>query len=147
MAQPRSWEHGWGKVEALCPPPAAVPYLRAALVAKHSPPLGGLFDLDDEPEPVGESDAAIYRRLVTEHFQSMLDTGVLAPESQDVTEYLTWHNEQRGTSGYVDPDSTLCCACSVADSQAGRCHRAWAAPYLLKAGWKVMLDGKEFTKP
>ena len=42
----------------------------------------------------------------------------------------------------VDGD-TLCCACSVAEARAGRCHRAWAAPFLVRAGWRVVLDGVE----
>lgn len=47
---------------------------------------------------------------------------------------------------YVNPvrnGDTLCCACSVAESRAGRCHRAWAAPFLARAGWRVILDGVE----
>jgi len=38
---------------------------------------------------------------------------------------------------------TLCCSCSKAEAVAGRCHRAWAAPYLVSAGWTVILDGVE----
>lgn len=26
---------------------------------------------------------------------------------------------------------------------SGRCHRAWAAPFLVRAGWRVILDGVE----
>lgn len=26
---------------------------------------------------------------------------------------------------------------------AGRCHRAWVAPLLVAAGWRVVLDGEE----
>ena len=132
MAQPRSWEHGWGKVGALCPPEAAVPHLRAALIAKHSPKLGGLFDLDESED---EPETNPYQMLVTGHFQKMLTAGKLAPGS------LTWHRMDTDTKGPVETDSTCCCACSVADSLAGKCHRAWAAPYLHAAGWQVMQEG------
>ena len=49
--------------------------------------------------------------------------------------------------GWVDvrDGDTLCCACSRADAAAGRCHRAWAAPFLVRAGWRVILDGVEVT--
>lgn len=45
-----------------------------------------------------------------------------------------------GDTLVVDGD-TLCCACSKAEALAERCHRAWAAPYLVRAGWRVVLDG------
>lgn len=48
--------------------------------------------------------------------------------------------------GVRDGD-TLCCACSVAESRAGRCHRSWAAPFLARAGWNVILDGVPFVVP
>lgn len=51
----------------------------------------------------------------------------------------------RGVKNVEDGD-TLCCACSRAEAAAGRCHRAWAAEYLARAGWRVILDGTE-VKP
>lgn len=36
---------------------------------------------------------------------------------------------------------TLCCTCSRAG--AVWCHRTWAAPFLIRAGWRVILDGVE----
>lgn len=42
----------------------------------------------------------------------------------------------------ADGDSLLC-ACSREEAAAGRCHRAWAAPVLVAAGWRVVLDGVE----
>jgi hypothetical protein len=45
--------------------------------------------------------------------------------------------------GLVENGDTLCCACSRADAAAGQCHRAWAAPFLARAGWRVILDGVE----
>jgi hypothetical protein len=40
----------------------------------------------------------------------------------------------------VDGD-TLVCACSKAAAARGQCHRAWAAVWLQRAGWRVVLDG------
>lgn len=45
----------------------------------------------------------------------------------------------------VRDGDTLCCACSVAEARAGRCHRTWAAPFLVRAGWRVVLDGVEVS--
>jgi hypothetical protein len=47
--------------------------------------------------------------------------------------------------GLVRDGDTLCCACSRAEAAAGRCHRAWAAEYLARAGWRVILDGTELS--
>jgi hypothetical protein len=46
---------------------------------------------------------------------------------------------------HVADGDTLCCACSAANAARGLCHRAWAAPYLVRAGWRVLLDGVEVT--
>lgn len=45
----------------------------------------------------------------------------------------------------VADGDTLCCACSAATAARGLCHRAWAAPYLVRAGWRVLLDGVEVS--
>jgi hypothetical protein len=45
--------------------------------------------------------------------------------------------------GRVQPGSVLCCACAASEALSGRCHRAWAAPFLVRAGWRVFLDGVE----
>lgn len=47
-----------------------------------------------------------------------------------------------GTAGLCDGD-TLFCSCSREAALAGRCHRAWAAEILRRAGWRVILDGYE----
>ena len=44
----------------------------------------------------------------------------------------------------ADGDSLLCC-CSREKAAEGRCHRATAAPFLTRAGWRVLLDGVEVT--
>lgn len=48
-----------------------------------------------------------------------------------------------GPDYIVSDGDTLCCACSRDDAAAGRCHRVWAAAALVRAGWRVILDGKE----
>jgi len=45
--------------------------------------------------------------------------------------------------GRVEHGDVLCCACAASEALAGRCHRAWAAPFLVWAGWSVILDGVE----
>lgn len=45
----------------------------------------------------------------------------------------------------ADGDSLLC-ACSRTDAAVARCHRAWAAPFLARAGWRVVLDGAEVAR-
>ena len=44
----------------------------------------------------------------------------------------------------ADGDSLLC-SCSREKAAVGRCHRATAAPFLFRAGWRVILDGVEVT--
>ena len=46
-----------------------------------------------------------------------------------------------GLSPLVADGDTLLCACAV----GAPCHRREAAPYLVRAGWRVLLDGVEVT--
>lgn len=41
----------------------------------------------------------------------------------------------------VDDGDTLLCSCA----RGAACHRVWAAPFLVRAGWRVVLDGVEVT--
>ena len=41
----------------------------------------------------------------------------------------------------VGDGDTLWCACSVQAATDRECHRWWASPFLLRAGWNVRLDG------
>ena len=43
--------------------------------------------------------------------------------------------------GRVADGDSLLCACAV----GAPCHRREAAPYLVRAGWRVLLDGVEVT--
>ncbi len=113
MAAPRAWEHGEGVVTVLVP---ALPDLRAA--------KAGAMEM-------AEYRARFERRLVDVAKAGALDRGGLLFE---VPPY-------RSAPLPVADGDTLCCACSIAEARAGRCHRAWAAPYLRRAGWRVVLDG------
>jgi hypothetical protein len=69
-----------------------------------------------------------YRR----RFIAGLVSGRLGPGSLRVTgAVLRW----------VADGDTLCCACSREAAAAGRCHRVWSAEALVRAGWRVVIDG------
>ena len=55
-----------------------------------------------------------------------------------------WNGNRKKERDVRDGD-TLCCTCSVAEAEAGLCHRVWAAEALVAAGWRVVLDGKELS--
>lgn len=42
----------------------------------------------------------------------------------------------------VGDGDTLCCSCSREAAAAGRCHRVWSSALLIRAGWRVILDGR-----
>lgn len=46
----------------------------------------------------------------------------------------------------VADGDTLTCSCSAAESLAGRCHRAIAAPWQAHAGWRILLDDVEVIR-
>ncbi len=50
-----------------------------------------------------------------------------------------------GSFQLVQDGDTLCCSCGRKAAAAGRCHRVWAADYLIEAGWRVILDAQEVT--
>ena len=52
--------------------------------------------------------------------------------------------ERGERSALVTSGDTLISPGSRDKAAAGRCVRAWAAEYLRRAGWRVILDGKEF---
>ncbi len=143
MCMPRQWEKGDGTVRALCP-------------SSH--------DLVDCK--AGRITVAEYRRryelaltnygpggvLVTDYHTD----GWLAPHTLKVLPATTpaaavfgphdkVFDTPAGPAYLVPLGSTLCCSCAVAKAAAGECHRAWAAPFLVRAGWRVVLDGEEVT--
>ncbi len=116
MARPRPayGEAGVGRVEALTPTEAM---------------------LDDAQS--GWISIEEYRRqfvaMVEAHGADAVAPGSLAFRSWD-----------RGPMLRVEDGDTLTCACSRAEAANGRCHRVWAAAILLRAGWRVVLDGREY---
>lgn len=113
MARPRAWETGDGCVPWLTPD-------ENDLIAVKRGKISG----DDYQS---RFEAAASRHQARGH---------LAPGE------LAVGRVTRGIGAVVDGD-TLCCACSRDDAAAGRCHRTWAAPLLVAAGWRVILDGVE----
>lgn len=86
-----------------------------------------------------EISMAEFRRMYEEKLGQNL--GALAPgvlTANDVT--------MEQSSIVVASGDTLCCGCSIATAEKGLCHRVWAVPFLLAAGWEVRLDGKNMVQ-
>lgn len=116
MARPRAWEWGDGRVGLLVP---------------------DALDLVEHQE--GRMSLDRYRERFLARVRRDARDGLLAPG------ILTWTDGTSLSGPVLDGDSLLC-ACSRADAAAGRCHRAWAAPWLVRAGWRVILDGVEVPR-
>ncbi len=119
MADPRRWEHGVGRVAPLIPALDWLAVVKAAVATKD--------------ERVIEDSWIRY----VQRFDDRLRDVVLAPG------VLTWAGGHNGDGqGVVEDGDTLCCACAV----GARCHRQIAAPWLVRAGWSVVLDGKPLPR-
>lgn len=84
---------------------------------------------------------ASYRGSLEARWERYLGALMLGPGSLAFALNLSG----RGGQGRVRDGDTLLCACSRDEAAVGRCHRAFAAPFLVRAGWRVVLDGKEFA--
>jgi hypothetical protein len=116
MTRPRHFERGAGRVDDL------VPTAERDLLAR------ALADRSDVAA------MAVYREALEARWSTLdLSPGV-----------LTYTPTHRPHPMEVLPGMTLCCACSVAEARAGRCHRSWCAPFLVRAGWRVLIDGVEW---
>jgi hypothetical protein len=118
MAKPREWERGDGIVVVGTPDASDLDAVRA-----------------------GTLTTAKYRARCEARWDRWLagyGPGILKPwpKQMDGAEVVT-----------VSDGDTLCCACSVAEAREGRCHRSWLAPYLVRAGWRVVLDGADTSDP
>jgi len=113
MERPRYWEFGDGRCRQLTPSDA-------------------IFDAAKN-KPI---DMETYRTRYIAQLFDMAQDGGLQPNSLCVGAY-------RHPSSLVLGGDTLLCACSKAAASRGECHRVWAAEILVKAGWNVILDGKE----
>lgn len=121
MARPRTWERGEGTVIALAPIGAREQLMRLAL---------------DEREH-GNATVAMeaYKVAMIADFERCVP--MLRPMQ------LMAFGDGRGMGGGLSTEvadgDTLCCACA----KGADCHRRWAAPFLVRAGWRVILDGEE----
>ncbi len=61
--------------------------------------------------------------------------------------YLKASVERRGVLVIVKDGDTLCCSCSRDQAALRRCHRVWVAEVLVRAGWRVILDGRDISLP
>ena len=117
MVLPREWEHGDGRVQLLQP---EAHDLRAVKAGRMTP--------------------ADYERTFRQH---------LAIVQEDMEPGRLHATEGGGLPPVLTPvrdGDTLLCACSKAEAAAGRCHRVWAAEALVRAGWRVVLDGCELPE-
>lgn len=121
MALPRQWEVGDGSVTVLVPSGDVIRMMRAALDARKNPLFAGR-------EPLNR-----YQAVYEAGLQGVLDAGQLAPGKLMARTGL--HRFP-----VADGDS-LMCACQPGEE----CHRQWAARFLMRAGWRVSLDGQELT--
>jgi hypothetical protein len=64
------------------------------------------------------------------------------PAQAGSTTSRTWDGQEWERVGEVPDGATLICACSREAAGAGRCHRVIAADMLKRAGWSVVLDGR-----
>lgn len=123
MASPRAWERGEGRVAALAPITETLrPLVDAALAERRFSTIGG---------PALDTYRAAYGAWLR-------DCPTLTP---GFLRAYRWDAMRHGD--LVEDGATLCCACAVREALEGRCHRAWAAPFLVRAGWRVILDGVE----
>lgn len=123
MARPRAWERGEG---------ACIP------LAPLGPP-GVLLDLLVVQRRAG----AVDPDLLDRYRQAMAHRWGPREYGPDLGPTHLWAAPDEGPPVRVSDGDTLCCACAVAEAREGRCHRAWAAPFLVRAGWRVVLDGVE----
>lgn len=114
MALPRSWERGAGWVHRLTPEDKWLHMIRT-----------------------GRISLAVYRSECLKKFTMYLEAGDLAPGR------LSAIVRGANIATILEDGDALCCACSKAKAAAGECHRVWAAEALVRAGWAVILDGKE----
>jgi hypothetical protein len=127
MAEPRAWEWGAGRVRALTPLTSEV---RPALAERRAK----------------VSDGPAFRSYRTD-FTNRLTDWEIGRGLQPGSLVATVGDDIGGVAspGRYPPladGDTVCCACARAERAAGRCHLAWAVPFLTRAGWRVILDGQ-----
>lgn len=116
QARPPHWARGQGRVNVLAPLGA----LEALMVEA----------IKERKSRTESNDCMIRYRAAYEHHlaQNNLSPWRLGVVADDGFEF-------------VQDGDTLTCTCA----KGVDCHRRWAAPFLVNAGWRVILDGKEVT--
>lgn len=125
MARPRSWEHGDGMVPMLAPHMLDLDAWRAGRLTLAEYRERYLWRLDDMQEGCLLGPGALALALVDDDYEGV------------------GHHPAREVR---DGDSLLC-SCPRPDSprRTHPCHLEWLAPYLVRAGWRVILYGEEVT--
>jgi hypothetical protein len=116
QARPQHWAKGLGRVNVLAPLGALEPLMVEAVKERKSG-IDCMYHRD---------------RYFTAYIQHLSQNNLAPWRLGVVTD---------DDFGFVQDGDTLTCTCS----KFVECHRRWAAPYLVKAGWRVILDGVEVT--
>lgn len=119
MAWPRNFERGDGFVRTLRP------RTREELASL------SLLLQERKSGALDDQTVARYRTWLEARWEVALDRGELAPRRL----FAEVGPDHRVVA--VDDGDTLLCSCA----RGQPCHRAWAAPFLVRAGWDVVLDG------
>ncbi len=126
--RPVAWERGRGRVSVLSvQTPAEFKLLGRVEEAREA--VGDLSPIHATVRDL--------RRALEARWALLLAEGALAPGKLGAPT--------------ADPDvlmslqdgDTVCCSCTVIDALCGLCLRWWFAPFLVRAGWKVVRDGQE----
>ena len=117
MASPRTWERGEGFVAHARP---SYPHLKA--LKRHELEFGA------------------YKDLTTATFEQR--EKLLGPGD------LVWTAYELGKHGLIKDGDTLLCSCARPNSPRRKheCHLEWLAPCLVRAGWRVILYGEEYSR-
>ena len=119
MARPRAWERGEGVVDDFVPPVGLLLDVKAGRVTE------GFYFLELR---------RLWAREVREYGpDAYTPSHLLARLYRPSPEGYT-------VAGVADGDSLLC-ACAVGKP----CHRREMVPFLLRAGWRVVLDGEPLS--
>lgn len=121
MAAPRRWEMGDGRVAALCPLPEDLRGVQS-----------GRFTAEEYFERFR---AGVGTRLWS------LGPGLLSAHPSPN------HWDRYPAPATVADGDFIGCACARDAALRGECHLFHAAPFLVRAGWRVVLHGVEWPPP
>jgi hypothetical protein len=127
MSRPRAFEYGEGWVPNLRPSGEQIRLMQAALAERKS----------------GSGTVAMSRYRHALESQWREQKRLLRPGQLLAVQPVFPNGTTVDETPEVADGDTVCCACSRAHAAAGLCHRTWAAPFLVRAGWRVVLDGRE----